>query len=81
MNNLINEKFNSLFLKIDYDLLEEEQDFLNYFQPNKIPYFYIYKDKILQNQFQSSNIEFIKNNITTELFKNNNVNFNLSNDF
>ena len=79
INNLSLE--NSVFLKINYDLLEEEQDFSQYLQPNKIPYFYIFKDKSIQTHFQSSNMEIIKNNITTEIFENNNKTFDLSNDF
>ena len=79
MNNLINEKLNLVFLKINYDVLEEDQEFQKYFQPNKIPYFYIYKDKILINEFQSANIEIIKNNVTSEIFNNNN--FDLTSNF
>jgi thiol-disulfide isomerase/thioredoxin len=79
IDNLIIE--NTIFLKIDYDLLEEEQDFYKYLQPNKIPYFYIFKDKSIQNHFQTSNMEIIKKNITTEIIDNNNNNFDLSNDF
>lgn len=79
IDNLIIE--NTIFLKIDYDLLEEEQDFYKYLQPNKIPYFYIFKDKSIQTHFQTSNMEIIKKNITTEIIDNNNNNFDLSNDF
>ena len=79
IDNLIIE--NTIFLKIDYDLLEEEQDFYKYLQPNKIPYFYILKDKSIQTHFQTSNMEIIKKNITTEIIDNNNNNFDLSNDF
>jgi len=79
IDNLIIE--NTIFLKIDYNLLEEEQDFYKYLQPNKIPYFYIFKDKSIQTHFQTSNMEIIKKNITTEIIDNNNNNFDLSNDF
>ena len=76
-----NKYSNSVFLKIEYDLLEEEQEFQTYLKPNKIPYFYIYKDKILITEFQSSNLEIIENTITTEIDENNNKNFNLVDDF
>lgn len=82
INNLeINSNLNAVFLRIDYDLLEEDQDFQKYFQPNKIPYFYIYKNKILITEFQSANIETIKNNVTSEFLKNNNNIFDLTCDF
>ena len=82
INNVeINSNLNAVFLRIDYDLLEEDQDFQKYFQPNKIPYFYIYKNKILITEFQSANIETIKNNVTSEFLKNNNNIFDLTCDF
>ena len=80
-NLKFNKYSNSVFLKIEYDLLEEEQEFQTYLKPNKIPYFYIYKDKILITEFQSSNLEIIENTITTEIDENNNKNFNLVDDF
>ena len=82
INNVeINSNLNAVFLRIDYDLLEEEQDFQKYFQPKKIPYFYIYKNKILITEFQSANMETIKNNVTSEFLKNNNNIFDLTCDF
>ena len=82
INNVeINSNLNAVFLRIDYDLLEEDQDFQKYFQPNKIPYFYIYKNKILITEFQSANMETIKNNVTSEFLKNNNNIFDLTCDF
>ena len=82
INNVeINSNLNTVFLRIDYDLLEEDQNFQKYFQPNKIPYFYIYKNKILITEFQSANMETIKNNVTSEFLKNNNNIFDLTCDF
>jgi len=82
INNVeINSNLNAVFLRIDYDLLEEDQDFQKYFKPNKIPYFYIYKNKILITEFQSANMETIKNNVTSEFLKKNNNIFDLTCDF
>jgi len=82
INNVeINSNLNAVFLRIDYDLLEEDQDFQKYFQPNKIPYFYIYKNKTLITEFQSANMETIKNNVTSEFLKKNNNIFDLTCDF
>jgi len=82
INNVeINSNLNAVFLRIDYDLLEEDQNFQKYFQPNKIPYFYIYKNKILITEFQSANMETIKNNVTSEFLKKNNNIFDLTCDF
>ena len=82
INNVeINSNLNAVFLRIDYDLLEEDQNFQKYFQPNKIPYFYIYKNKTLITEFQSANMETIKNNVTSEFLKKNNNIFDLTCDF
>ena len=82
INNIeIKQNLNAVFLRIDYDLLEEEQDFQKYFQPNKIPYFYMYKDKTLITEFQSANMETIRNNITSEILEKNTNNFDLTFDF
>ena len=82
INNIeIKQNLNAVFLKIDYDLLEEDQDFQIYFQPNKIPYFYMYKDKTLITEFQSANMETIKKNITSEFLEKNTNNFDLTCDF
>lgn len=75
------EKKNTLFFKIDYDLIEEDDSFSDYFDVKKIPYFYIFKDKNLLKEFQTSDMEIIQNNINTELFEKNENNFNLSSDF
>ena len=72
---------NSIFLKINYDLFEEEENFIEFFDVKKIPYFYIYKDKIKIKEFQTSNMEIIKNEIESELLKNDKETFNISNDF
>tara|TARA_B100001093_G_C25936824_1_gene639188 strand:- start:108 stop:485 length:378 start_codon:yes stop_codon:yes gene_type:complete len=72
---------NSIFLKIDYDLIEEDDDFLEYIDVKKIPYFYIFKDKIKLKEFQTGNIEVIKNEISSEILNNNSTTFNLTSDF
>ena len=72
---------NSVFLKIDYDLIDGDDDFMNYFEITKIPYFYIYKDKSKIKEFQTADIMIIKNEINNTLQNNMNSNFNLSNDF
>jgi|SaaInlStandDraft_7_1057024.scaffolds.fasta_scaffold01313_12 hypothetical protein len=71
----------SLFLRIEYDLIENDENFMKFFEFSKIPYFYIYKNKSKINEFQNSNIEFIKNEINAELLKNDDIQFKLTNDF
>lgn len=70
---------NSIFLKIDYNKMNEEEEFNNYLEIKKIPYFYIFIEKKKVKEFQTSNIENIKINIMNELNINNN--FNLTEDF
>ena len=72
---------NSVFLKIDYDLIENDDDFMKFFEINKIPYFYIYKDKSKIKEFQTGDIDIIKNEINTTIENNMNNSFSLSNDF
>ena len=75
------DKENTIFLKIDYDLIEEDDSFIEYIDVKKIPYFYIFKDKNLIKEFQTSDMKIIEKNINTELFENNKNNFSLSSDF
>lgn len=72
---------NSVFLKIDYDLIEEDEDFLEYIDVKKIPYFYIFKDKIKLKEFQTGNMEIIKTEISSEILNNDLNTFNLTSDF
>lgn len=72
---------NSVFLKIDYDLIEEDEDFFEYIDVKKIPYFYIFKDKIKLKEFQTGNIEIIKTEISSEILNDNSSTFNLTSDF
>ena len=72
---------NSVFLKIDYDLIEEDEDFLEYIDVKKIPYFYIFKDKIKLKEFQTGNMEIIKTEISSEILNNALNTFNLTSDF
>jgi len=76
-----NSSSNNVFLKIDYDMIEDDDDFTEYFSINKIPYFYIYKNKKQVKEFQTGNIEIIKNEIISHVINNEENNFNLSNDF
>ena len=83
LNNYIN-NFNcnnGIFLKIDHDLIEDDDQFSNYFTINKIPYFIIYKYKSKIKEFQTGDIEIIKNEISSCISKNEENNLNLSLDF
>jgi thiol-disulfide isomerase/thioredoxin len=72
---------NSVFLKIDYDLIDGNEDFSNYFEISKIPYFFMYKDKSKISEFQTANIDNIRNNINSIIENNIHNDFDLSNDF
>ena len=72
---------NFIFGKIDFDIINENEDFNNYLTIKKIPYFCIIKNKNknIESEIVSSKmkeiIEFIDNNID------NIDNFELNNDF
>jgi len=74
MKNLNSQKF--VFGKINFDIINEDNEFNQYLTIKKIPYFCIIKNKNIENQIISSNmneiINFIDNNID---------NFELNNDF
>tara|TARA_B110000483_G_scaffold220613_1_gene275839 strand:- start:4663 stop:5040 length:378 start_codon:yes stop_codon:yes gene_type:complete len=72
---------NSVFLKIDYDLIDGNEDFSNYFEISKIPYFFMYKDKSKIGEFQTANMDNIRNNINSIIENNIHNDFDLSNDF
>lgn len=72
---------NSVFLKIDYDLIEGDEDFAKYFEISKIPYFFMYKDKSKISEFQTANMDNIKTEINKAIEKNIHNTFELSNDF
>lgn len=72
---------NSVFLKIDYDLIDGNEDFSNYFEISKIPYFFMYKDKSKISEFQTANMDNIRNNINSIIENNIHNDFDLSNDF
>jgi thiol-disulfide isomerase/thioredoxin len=67
---------NFVFGKIDFDIINEDDEFNNYLSIKKIPYFCIIKNKNIENEIVSSKIQeiitFIDNNID---------NFELNNDF
>jgi len=72
---------NACCLIIDYDILEEEEEFNNYFQINKIPFFYIFYRKNKIKDFQCSNLDQIKYNINTELIIEERESFDINDDF
>jgi thiol-disulfide isomerase/thioredoxin len=72
---------NSVFLKIDYDLIDGNEDFSNYFEISKIPYFFMYKDKSKIGEFQTANMDNIRNKINSIIENNIHNDFDLSNDF
>jgi len=67
---------NYVFGKIDFDIINEDDEFNNYLTIKKIPYFCIIKNKNIENEIVSSKIQeiitFIDKNID---------NFELNNDF
>ena len=70
---------NYVFGKINFDIINENEEFNNYLTIKKIPYFCIIKNKNIENDIVSSKmkeiIDFIDNNIG------NIDNFELNNDF
>lgn len=74
---------NYIFGKIDFDIINENEDFNNYLTIKKIPYFCIIKNKNIESEIVSSKmkdiIEFIDNNIDKNMDNINN--FELNNDF
>ena len=71
----------SIFLKIDYDLIEDDDDFLKYFEIKKILYFIIFKNKSKIKEFQTGDIEIIKTEISSNINNLKTDNFNISLDF
>ena len=65
-----------IFVKINFDIINENEEFDHYLTIKKIPYFCLIKNKNIEKQINSSNIKeiikFIDNNID---------NFELNNDF
>ena len=76
-----NEEKNACCLIIDYDIIEEDDDFNTYLTINKIPYFIIYYRKNKIKEFQCSDIDQIKHNIQYEINNKNMENFDISDDF
>ena len=74
MKNLITTNY--VFGKIDFDIINEDDEFNNYLTIKKIPYFCTIKNKNIENEIVSSKIQeiitFIDKNID---------NFELNNDF
>ena len=70
---------NYIFGKIDFDIINENEDFNNYLTIKKIPYFCIIKNKNIENEIVSHKIieiiDFIDNNIG------NIDNFEINDDF
>lgn len=81
IENIDKNSINNIFMKLDYDTIDEDEDFLEYFEIKKIPYFIIYKNKVKLKEFQTGNMEIIKKEILTELNNKDDNNFILSSDF
>ena len=50
-----------IFLKLDFDVIDEDSSFEDYLLTKKIPYFACIQYKKIINDFHSSNVEKIKN--------------------
>tara|TARA_A100001015_G_C14909777_1_gene679943 strand:- start:770 stop:1138 length:369 start_codon:yes stop_codon:yes gene_type:complete len=71
----------SVFIKLDYDLYDEENDDFNqYFTIDKIPTFICFKDGIIKNKIISSNLEIIIDFVNQNL-KNEEYNHEINEDF
>ena len=74
---------NFIFCKIDFDIINENEDFNNYLTIKKIPYFCIIKNKNIENEIVSHKIKEIFDFI--DIYIDNNIdninNFELNNDF
>ena len=79
INNL--QKENSICLKIDYDLMEEEQEFHEILNVEKIPYFFIFKIKNKIDQIQSSSMDLIISKIENTINEQTQETFDINQDF
>ncbi len=73
-NYVNNYNSDSLFLKLDFDVYENEEEFLEFITIKKLPTFAIFNESILTNQIISSDLEIIKKFILDEC--NNNLEIN-----
>ena len=82
-SNYINELEidNSICLKIDYDLMEEEPEFHEILEIEKIPYFFLFHLKNKIDQFQCSTFEVIKQKIENGVKQQIQKNFDINEDF
>lgn len=62
------------FLKLDYDIYEEDDDFFEYFTIKKVPTFIYFKGKSNSNEIISSDINIVKNFIIDNISENNELN-------
>lgn len=67
---------NYIFGKIDFDIINEDEEFNDFMKIQKIPYFCIIKNKYIENEIISSKIKEI-----TDFIDNNIDNFELNNNF
>jgi thiol-disulfide isomerase/thioredoxin len=67
---------NYIFGKINFDIINEDEEFNHFMKIQKIPYFCIIKNKYIENEIISSKIKEI-----TDFIDNNIDNFELNNDF
>ena len=70
---------NSLFLKLDYDIYENDDEFIEYFTIKKVPTFIIFENKKNTNQIISSDLNIIKEFISNNVYENNT--FNIDENF
>ena len=78
-NFIINKNDNNyIYIKIDYEIYEQCNEFLNYFKFKKIPYFAFMENNKVIEYFESGNINNVINKINGFIDDNsiNNLNFN-----
>lgn len=79
IENYDKEEKEYVFLKLDFDIIDEDSSFEDYLLIKKIPYFACIKYKKIEDDYQSSNIEGIKKFIHLNIKQT--ENFNYQEDF
>jgi thiol-disulfide isomerase/thioredoxin len=77
--NELQEKKDYIFLKLDFDVIDEDSSFEDYLLIKKIPYFACIQYNKIVNDYQSSNVEEIKTFIHSNI--NQTENFSYEEDF
>ena len=75
------QKENSICLKIDYDLMEKENEFHEILNVEKIPYFFIFHLKNKIEQIQSSSMDLIISKIENTINEQTQETFDINQDF